>query len=393
MPTAASLLQRAVDLLPPDDTHRIEVLPDLAESLFFGLGQADLAKSTVKEAMEEATGIGDARLVARAEIALILIEQFSGGTSEPPLERAQRAMAILEAHGDEGGVAHAWRLIISIRDKAGQYEEAALAAEQAMVHAEKAGDERLVLRGIALFASMLALGPTRADLAIERCERVAARAQGDRRTEAIVAGSLAPMYAMQGSFDRARELYRRERELLTELGPSIMASSTSIDGVKVELLAGDLDLAEEQLRRDYAELTSLDETYYRSTIAVYLARVLFLRGDVTGAAQYSQIALDLAEDDDIDAQVRSHLVQARLLAAAHDDRALPMAEQAVTESEGMADLILRGDALVDLAQVLSTLRGHDMAEPPLREALALFEQKGDTVSSERVRGLLDSVLA
>ena len=53
------------------------------------------------------------------------------------------------------------RSIISIRDKAGQYEEAALAAEQAMVHAEKAGDERLVLRGIALFASMLASGPTR----------------------------------------------------------------------------------------------------------------------------------------------------------------------------------------------------------------------------------------
>ena len=116
MPTAASLLQRSVDLLPPDDPHRIEVLPDLAESLFFGLGQAELAKATAREAIDAAAGIGDARLVARAEIALILIEQFSGGTSEPPLERANRAMAVLEAHGDEAGVAHAWRLIISIRD-------------------------------------------------------------------------------------------------------------------------------------------------------------------------------------------------------------------------------------------------------------------------------------
>jgi hypothetical protein len=34
-----------------------------------------------------------------------------------------------------------------------------------------------------------------------------------------------------------------------------------------------------------------------------------------------------------------------------------------------------------------------MAEPPFREALTLFEQKGDTVSSERVRVLLDRVLA
>ena len=160
-----------------------------------------------------------------------------------------------------------------------------LAAEQTILHAERGGDERLTLRGIALYASMLALGPTPAGEAIERSERLAARAEGDRRTEAIVAGSLAPMYAMRGSFDRARELYRQARELLTELGPSIMASSTAIEGAWVELLAGNLELAEEQLRRDYAELTSLDETYYRATIAGWLARILFLRGDLAGAAE------------------------------------------------------------------------------------------------------------
>ena len=201
------------------------------------------------------------------------------------------------------------------------------------------------------------------------------------------------MYAMQGSFDRARELYRNERDLLTELGPSIMASSTAIDGARVELLAGNLDLAEEQLRRDYTELASLDETYYRATIAAWLGRTLFLRGDLSGAGEYSQIALDLAEEDDIDAQVRGRLVQARVLAAAHDDRGLSLAEEAVKQSSEMADLILRGDALADLAQVLAILRTPEMAEPPLREALTLFERKGDTVSAERVRGMLGRVLA
>jgi len=86
-------------------------------------------------------------------------------------------------------------------------------------------------------------------------------------------------------------------------------------------------------------------------------------------------------------------VQARVLAAAHDDRGLSLAEQAVSQSAEMADLILRGDALADLAQVLAILRSPEMAEPPFREALTLFEQKGDTVSSERVRVLLDRVLA
>ena len=72
IPTAASLLQRSVELLPPEDPLRIEVLPDLAESLFFGLGQAELAKRPPGRPWSAAAGIGDTRLVARAEIALIL---------------------------------------------------------------------------------------------------------------------------------------------------------------------------------------------------------------------------------------------------------------------------------------------------------------------------------
>jgi class 3 adenylate cyclase/tetratricopeptide (TPR) repeat protein len=392
LPSAASLLQRSVDLLSDQDPERIAILPDLAESLFFGLGEAELAKTTDEDAIEAATVIGDERLAARAEVGLIMIEQLSGAVSEP-LERAQRAMRVLESHDDEAGIALAWRSIASVHMKAGRYEEAASAAEETMVHAERAGDERLVLRGIAVIASMSALGPTRADEAIERSERVAVRARGDRRTEAMVAGSLAPMYAMRGSFDQARELYRRERDLLLELGPSIPASSTSIEGARVEVLAGNLDVAEQELRRDYAELLALGEMGLRATVAAMLARVLLLRGDLARATDYSTIAMDLAEEDDLDAQVRSQLVQARLLAAARDDRAIELAERAVRQSKEMSDLSLRGEALEDLAQVIETLQGTEEAEPPLREALTLFEEKGDLVSSQRVRALLDRVVA
>ena len=394
MPTAASLLQRSVELLPPEDPHRIEVLPDLAESLFFGLGQAELAKATAKEAMDAAAGIGDARLVARAEIALILIEQFSGGTSEPPLERANRAMAVLEAHGDEGGIAHAWRLIISIRDKAGQYEEAALAAEQAMVHAEKAGDERLVLRGIALFASMLALGPTpagRGDRTFRTRRRPRRRRSahgGDRRREpgadvcdaGLVRSCPRALSARARPPDRARSRASWRRPPPSKAPGSSCSRGTSSwprsssDGTTPSSCPSMRPTTERPSPAGWPGSSSSGATS-------------------RARAEYSQIALDLAEDDDVDAHVRVQLVQARLLAADNDDRAVAMAEQAVEQSAGMADLILRGDALVDLAQVLTTLRGPEMAEPPLREALALFEQKGDAVSVERVRGLLDRVLA
>jgi len=392
MPAAASLLRRAADLLPYEDPARIEVLPELAEALYFGLGQAEAAKAALEEARRAGASIDDDRLIARADVGLLLIEVFSGGPAEePPLDRARRAMRVLEERADESGVAQAWRLINNIHMTAGQYEDAATAAEQAMLHAEAAGDERLVLRGVALYASMSALGPTPAMEAIERCERMATRAQGDRRTEAIVAGSLAPLYAMQGAFEEARALYRRERELLVDLGPSIMASSTAFDAARVELFAGDLAAAERELRRDHAELETLKETYYRSTIAALLARVLFLKGDAAGADEFCRIAIDLADDDDIDAQVRSKTVQARLMAEVQGAAALEIAEQAVELSSRTADLELRGDALVDLATIIQTLRGREAAEPPLREALRLYELKGDLVSSERVMRVLDDL--
>ena len=45
----------------------------------------------------------------------------------------------------------------------------------------------------------------------------------------------------------------------------------------------------------------------------------------------------------------------------------------------------RAEALVDLAETLEIIGDRESAGPPLREALALFEQKGDLVTARRVR--------
>ena len=136
-------------------------------------------------------------------------------------------------------------------------------------------------------------------------------------------------------------------------------------------------------------MAGLGETYYRSTIAGLLARTLFLGGDLQGADHFSQVALDLADEDDVDAQVRSRSVQARLRATRLDEGALPIAEALVEQAGGTADLELRADVMLDLAEITSALRGWESAEPPLREALRLYKEKGDVVSSERVKRMLE----
>jgi hypothetical protein len=66
---------------------------------------------------------------------------------------------------------------------------------------------------------------------------------------------------------------------------------------------------------------------------------------------------------------------------AHSDRAESLVAEAVELSSRSDALNLRGDALLDLADVQRAL-GHDReAADSLRRALALYEQKGNVVSA------------
>jgi Flp pilus assembly protein TadD len=60
----------------------------------------------------------------------------------------------------------------------------------------------------------------------------------------------------------------------------------------------------------------------------------------------------------------------------------------VALATGSEDIDLVGDAQNELGEVLHRTGRVDEAGPPLREALALYERKGNLVSAERVRSRL-----
>jgi tetratricopeptide (TPR) repeat protein len=396
MPAAADLLGRAVRLLPDDDPTRVELLPELAEAQM-ELGDFNATVASVAAAVVAAAQLGDPRLTALAQLRRLALGVLAPDVASPegdPEHSIDEAIAALEAAGDEAGLARGWRVWALLRGKAGKYDDVAEAAEHIIDHATIAGEERLVARGISIYANNAVLSSRPLSEIAARMEALLERATGDRKAEANVSLGLAQLHAMQGSIDRARELYRRGQALLDDLGPSISAATTSIASSRVELLAGDLDRAEAELRRDDATLARLGETFYRSWIVGVLAKVVLLRGDVAEAGVLLERAHALADPDDIDTQVLLGGVTARLLCLTGQvDEAIAAGLDAVERSRETADPVLQADVLMDLGEALTAAGRHDDARQKLLTAVHQYEAKGDVVSAGWARKRLGNLSA
>src|SRR5207302_3968066 len=118
---------------------------------------------------------------------------------------------------------------------------------------------------VASLATCALYGPDPVPDAIARCQDLLVRAGGDGKAEALILRAMALLEAMGGSFDRSRDLYRRSRLILEELGWRMLTALTSIVSGPAELLAGDPAAAEAELRRDYLALEGMGERNYIST--------------------------------------------------------------------------------------------------------------------------------
>jgi class 3 adenylate cyclase/tetratricopeptide (TPR) repeat protein len=391
-PAAANLLRRASGLLPPDDQTRIELLADLAYALL-EQGAFEAATGVLDEAGAAARAIGDARLGARTLVATINMNLYGSGLvagTERAVVEVVDSLAEFARVGDIRGTALAWRLLMVLHGTVGQFDRAAEAAQRVVDLAAQVHDTRLGASGAVGYATSVLLGATPVVEALERCQDLVEEVRGDRKAEAVILGSLAQLHAMEGRFELARSLYTQSQQLLADLGPSITGASTAFEASRVEMLAGDPSAAEEFLRRDYLQLEAVGERYFRSSIAAFLAHALWASAKYEDADTYAQIAEDLSDADDVWSQVAWRTVRAKLLARdGRSDEAIALATGAVHLAAGTSNIDQHADALVDLDEVLR-LAGHDNeAGPPLREALSLYEQKGDLVLADRLRGLLE----
>ena len=393
-PAATNLLGRAAALLPADDAARLELLPEYGEALL-QVGRFAEAGDVLEEAIEQATAAALPQVAAHASLVQLLVRLRAGSTESWKDEAAvtiAEAMAIFEELADHAGMAKGWRLLAWMHGTACNFGLAAESQERALESARQAGDRRQQSRSATAYAVAAVFGPTPVSEARERCEQMLEQVSGDRHSEGILLGYLATLFAMQASFDEARELVARGRAMLDDLGLDVEGALVDVEAWRIEMLAEDSVAAERELQRAYDTLCHAGEKYILSTVAGQLAQTCYALDRMDDVERLGNLTEELATADDIDAQALWRCVRAKILARQGSFDAAEAHVREALEILAPTDAFLfKFGALLDLAEVFRLAGGSEERRAAVEEARRLAEAKGATAMEAAAQRLLLAV--
>jgi hypothetical protein len=164
-----------------------------------------------------------------------------------------------------------------------------------------------------------------------------------------------------------------------------------MDVGRVEWLAGDLVTAEREVQADLDFLAQRGETYFLSSMAAQLSCIVRGLGDDARALELSLTAEQAAAEDDTVSHIMWRVARAPLIARSGDlAEAEALASRAIELARSTDAPIFLADALVELGSVLHLADRAEEARAAIDEAIALYAEKGDTVSTARARGVITS---
>ena len=393
-PAAANLFERAVALLPPDDSRRIALLPVLGRALR-DAARMEQAASVLSEAVERAEAAGAEVIAADASLALVDLRLHgAAATRQQALEEVVVATRIFGEHGDEAGLARALLFGGQLLFWGGEMAEALGYLERAARHARNAGDRHQEAECLQYVLAVTIFGPTPVAHALARVEGVRSHVEGNRKLDVAVLTARARLEAMEGRFDTARAAIARAAER-AEGGREVERfSHVSTAAGMVELLAGDPPAAERELRPACERLEQMGELGYLSSAVPLLLEALYRQRRDEEALLLSERWRPelLTVPEDVDAQVGWRSVRAKLLARRGDGReAEALAREALALASGTKDLELRARTFTDLAEVLRLAGRAEESAAALEEALRLHEEKGNVTGATRVRRLVSEL--
>ncbi len=388
MPAAIGLLERATELLPDDDPTQGLLMPELGSALT-ETGRLAEAESVLAAAVEAAARRSDALGEAHATVAQLSL-RLQVDTEEGTREVRDRFEPLLETlgrAGDDLGLGRLWRLRGLVHWIEARSASADGAWERAADHSRRAGDERGWSDALMWLASSALAGPTPVPDAIARCESIRARLRDHSRAQAMMLHPLAGLHAMRGEIDVARRLIAESNATLADLGVT-MHTAVSHHEAYVALVAGDAAGAEAILRAGYELLAGMGEKALLADTAAMLAQVLEEQGRADEAWAHTREA-EAAAEDDVSAQIVWRTVRARLLARSGEfTEAKRVGSEAVELAARTDWLCDHADALLSQGEVYRVAGEGKSAARALREAIALYDRKGNTIGAQRARSAL-----
>ena len=392
--TTVGLLERAVSLLTDNDQTRRTALIDLANALS-NARRFQEALEVFDQAVNEADAVGDERIRTHGRLGVLAVKHFSGRESlSRDEETLEHAVQIFERDDDKLGLATTWRLWAYVRWSAGLLARAERDAQHAVELAHQSGDEPLQARSVRTYCFILFWGPRHVDeVAREvggRLDWARRRGMGSLVDDAL--RILARIRAMQGRFEEARQLLHEAGEIITDYEDALVGRFVSAG--LVELLAGQPAEAERILRRGYRSLEATGGYGQLIHVTTLLARALAQQGRDREAMAMTQKCEQLAAMGQVDAQVKWRSIRATVLAATGDHEiAERLSWEAVELTREWDQLDSTAEALADHATVLRRIGRVEEAVSHAREALELYQAKGNLVGMGRMRRFLEAGVA
>lgn len=379
---AANLLRRAETLLPPDDPGRVAILTTLAYALF-DTGRIDEARDTVAEAEARAAIVGDPVTVERATVARWQLVERGAERHEQMRRDANRAIAVFEAAGDQRGLVRAWNLLTNIEWSRGQGGAQLVAVERALEHARGGIARYEEHEALVSLTAALVRGSTPVSEGIARAERTIEAYSGSREVDAFMCHGLAHLRARLGQFDAAREAIDRYRSYLLDTGQTLVHIRSAEVVFDVEMLAGEVEHACDVVEETWRSLGELGDRW--PYFAAFLGQGRYAVGRYEEARQAAAIAAE--HGDAVEGSLGLGVIAKVEARSGNADRAEEAIGEAVERVDRTDFLFDRGTVHTDRGETLRLLGREDEAASAFDEAIRLFDQKGDLVSSERVRRL------
>jgi class 3 adenylate cyclase/tetratricopeptide (TPR) repeat protein len=389
---ASNLFARASSLLPADHPSRLELVPEFAHSLMH-VGEFARMEAVLAEADRAATGGEHPGLAAYVSLLRLLRRIVTAEVAADEIEwTANPTLHLFEELGDELGQARACLTLSWAFARRSRHAAREELLERARDHAERAGGREEELLAVALIFAGLPAGPVPVEAATERCDRILESADRSPRVETVALRALAHFAVMRGRFDEGRTLLARSHAVVNEFairqGPATMA----IEAAELELLAGAAAVAEEHVRPAYEAVEAAGAVAWMRRSAAVLGEALYEQGRYAEAERYVDVVREAALSDDVEAQASWRLLSAKLLAQrGRHGEAEALAAEALELVQPTDALTLRATAFGDLATVRRLAGRRSDADVALREALRLYETKGNTVAAARIAATLEAL--